>query len=396
MSSFKQFFGRQRLYADLSDEIRGHLEEKIDELMADGMSRRDAIAAARRAFGNSGLTEETGRDVWRWPLLEDLFQDVRYGLRMLGNAPGFTAIAIVTLALGIGANTAIFSLVYAEVLRPLPYGDSEQLFTVFQDQKQDGIRSDGWSYANFEEVREQNRVFSEMAGTQEHQLTLTGQGEPRAVDTSVVTPEVFSLLGQTPLAGRLFFSEDGKRGAPAVVVLSEGLWRGLFKADPNVIGSAISLDQRSFTVIGVAPAAFRFPLLSRSEQIWIPLEQDPLFGSWMPRRGGHWLYCDRAVEAGSLAAASGGGIGRTECASRKRISGGKQRLGRAYGCASAEIGWKRAVGSAGAIGRGRIGVIDRLRQYCELAADARNGARDERSQFVRRWARGECELSASY
>jgi putative ABC transport system permease protein len=156
----------------------------------------------------------------------------------------------------------------------------------------------GWSYANFAELREQNHVFSEMAGSQFHQLTLTGRGEPSVVNASIVTPELFSLFGEKPLSGRVFSAEDGKAGAPAVVLLSENLWRNFFGADPDLIGSSINLDKRAFTVVGIMPAAFRFPQVTESEQLWIPLAQDPLFGSWMARRGGHWLRVTGRLKPG--------------------------------------------------------------------------------------------------
>ena len=298
MNWLKQIFVRRRLYGDLSEEIQEHLHEKIEELVAAGMPRKDAALEARRSFGNVSLLEEKGRDVWSSPLIEDLGKDVRYGLRTLGQSPGFTSVAILTLALGIGANTAIFSLVRAVVLKPLPYTKADQLFNVFQAQPQEKISATGWSYANFAELREQNHIFSEMAGAQQHQLTLTGRGEPAVVDTSVVTPEFFSLFDVTPLAGRIFSPADGQPGAPPVVMLSEALWRGKFNGDPNVVGSSVNLDQRSFVVVGIAPAEFRFPQVSHSEQIWIPLVQDPLFGSWMPRRGGHWLQVTGRLKAG--------------------------------------------------------------------------------------------------
>jgi putative ABC transport system permease protein len=127
---------------------------------------------------------------------------------------------------------------------------------------------------------------------------LTGRGDPAVVSTSVVTPELFSVFGQRPIVGRPFYPEDGKPGAPAAVILSESLWRGSFGADPNVIGSSINLDKRSFTIVGVMPAVFRFPLLTAGEQLWIPLVQDPLFGSWMDRRGGHWLQVTGRLKPG--------------------------------------------------------------------------------------------------
>src|SRR5260370_2529975 len=155
---------------------------------------------------------------------------------MLRKSPGFTAGAVLTLALGIGANTAIFSVVYAVVLKPLSYANSEQLLNVFEVQPQQGVTGTGWSYANFAELREQNSVFSEMAGSQHHQLTLTGRGEPSVVNTSVVTAELFSAFGEKPLAGRVFFSDDGKPGAPPVVILIGNLWRGSLWGGPKLIG----------------------------------------------------------------------------------------------------------------------------------------------------------------
>ncbi len=283
---------------DFENELEIHLEMLTDENVRRRMAPEEAKRAARMRLGGLTQLKETNRELHGVPVVETFLQDTRYAFRMLRKSPGFTAVAVLTLALGIGANTAIFSVVYAVVLKPLPYVNSEQLFNVFEVQPQQGVTGTGWSYANFAELREQNSVFSEMAGAQKHQLTLTARGEPSIVNTSVVTPELFSVFGEKPLAGRMFFSEDGRAGAPPVVVLSENLWRGSFGADPNIIGSSIDLDKRSFTVIGIMPAAFRFPLLTESEQVWIPLVQDPLFGSLIPRRGGHWLQVTGRLKPG--------------------------------------------------------------------------------------------------
>lgn len=229
--------------------------------------------------------------------MSTLVQDARFAFRMLRRNPGFTLVAILTLALGIGATTAMFSVVHAVVLKPLPYQQPDRLFNVFQARPQDGIKGTGWSYANFAELRAQSTAFSEMAGSQKHQLTLTGRGDPAVVDTSVVTPELFSLFGEKPLSGRIFVEADGERNAAPVAVLSEPLWRTRFAADPSIIGSSIELDKRPFTIVGVMPASFRFPLLD-GEQLWIPLAHDPLFGPWMEQRKGHWLQVTGRLKSG--------------------------------------------------------------------------------------------------
>src|SRR6266849_5407395 len=283
---------------DFDHELETHLEMLTDENVRRGMAPEDAKRAARIRLGGLTQLKETNRELQGLPMIETLLQDTRFAFRMLRKNPGFTAMAVLTLALGIGANTAIFSVVYAVLLKPLPYAESSQLFNVFEVRPQDGITGTGWSYANFAKLREQNRIFSEMAGSQKHQLTLTGRGESSVVNTSVVTPELFSLFREKPLAGRMFFSEDVKPGAPPAVILSENLWRGSFGADPNIIGSSINLDKRSFTVIGIMPAAFRFPLVTESERVWIPLVQDPLFGSMIPRRAGHWLQVTGRLKPG--------------------------------------------------------------------------------------------------
>src|SRR5712692_6471874 len=284
--------------SEFVQELEEHLTMLTEENVMRGMAPDEARRVARMRVGGVTQLAETNRELKGLPVLETFLQDARYALRMLRKNPGFTAVAVLTLALGIGANTAIFSVVYAVLLKPLPYTKSDQLFNVFETQPQEGIMGTGWSYANFAELREQNHVFSEMAGSQFHQLTLTGRGEPAVVNASIVTPELFSVLKEKPLAGRVFFGDDGKRGAPAVAIVSEGLWREFFGADPNLIGTAINLDKRSFTVVGIMRANFRFPQVTESKQLWIPLVQDPLFGSWMERRGGHWLRVIGRVKPG--------------------------------------------------------------------------------------------------
>ncbi len=168
---------------DFENELEIHLEMLTDENVRRGMAPDEAKRAARIRLGGHTQLKETNRELHGLPAIETFLQDTRYAFRMLRKNPGFTAVAVLTLALGIGANTAIFSVVYAVLLKPLPYANSEQLFNVFEVKPQEGITGTGWSYANFEELREQSRVFNEMAGNQAHQLTLTGRGESSVVNT---------------------------------------------------------------------------------------------------------------------------------------------------------------------------------------------------------------------
>ena len=216
---------------------------------------------------------------------EACWQDARYGARLLRKNPGFTAVAVLTLALGIGANTAIFSIVNAVLLRSLPYPDSNQLVLMFNVPLQQPDALSSISYRDFTLCREQNRVFSEIAGNAFHDLTLTGADEPSIVNAAAVTPEIFPLLNAKPLAGRTLLPEDGKQGAAPVAVLNENLWRSHFGSNPTLIGQSITLDKRSFTVVGILPASFRYPDGAPRQDVWISVAQDPLFGPLISQPG---------------------------------------------------------------------------------------------------------------
>ncbi len=282
------FFSPQKIDHEFQQELETHLDLATQENIRRGMRPEAAARAARIRLGGSTQLTETNRELRGLPILETCLQDMRYALRMLRKNPGFTAVAVLTLALGVGANTAIFSIVYAVLLKPLPYANPDELFTAFQANKQQGIAETGCSYLNYEEWRTQNHVFGELGGVLAHQLTLTGRGEPSVVNASVVTPEIFELLGVKPMAGRMFFPADGKQGAPPVALLSEDLWRGRFATDPTIIGSSIDLDKRPFTIIGIIPTAFRTPF-NKKQDVWIPLVQDPVFSTFIPQRGTHLL-----------------------------------------------------------------------------------------------------------
>src|SRR6266849_312892 len=271
MNWLKQLFSRRRLYSDLSGEIQEHLEEKIEELVAGGMSRKEAAATARREFGNVRLVEEDSRDVWRWPSIEIFFMDVRYGLRMLRKNAGFTAVAVITLALGISANTTIFSVVNGVLLRPLPYRDPSRLVVVslFNQKTQEIFPL---CDADFLDWRAQNQVFSDVAAFSGNTFNITGSGLPEQLRGGVVTGEFFSTLGVMPVLGRTFLPSEDRPGGAPMAVLSYNLWQNRYGAEPSVIGRAIVLNGLSTTVIGVMPPRF---LPTAETQLWTNLVINP-------------------------------------------------------------------------------------------------------------------------
>src|SRR6185312_5453807 len=277
---------------EMEEEMGLHRELRAREIRARSgtlsSSTEDASYVAQRKFGNTLQLREEVHRAWGWTWIDNLGQDLRYSFRLLRKAPGFTFVAVLTLALGIGANTAIFSLVYAVLLRSLPYSHPEQLVTVFENNLSKGVKETGCSYQDFKDLQ-QSGAFANLAGVQRHDLTLTGIGDPSVVSTVVVTPEIFPLLNVSPLAGRYLVPDDNVRGSAPVVLLSEGLWRSRFGADTTLLGRSIRLDQQAFTVVGIMPATFRVPVFGEHQEIWIPVSQDPLFGHWIPNRGGHWL-----------------------------------------------------------------------------------------------------------
>jgi hypothetical protein len=272
MTWLKQLFSRPRLYGGLSEEIREHLEEKIEELVAGGMSRKEAAYAAHREFGNVMLTEEDSREVWRWPAIEDFLMDVKFGVRMLRKSPGFTMIAVFTLALGIAANGTNFSFLSAWMLKKPAVSDPDRLMVVYGTNSNQlwGTNQNPVSVPNFLTWEKENRVFSQMAAMDPYgAVSLTGQGEPERVSATRVTADYFSILGVSPALGRTFAVGEDQSGSDRVVILSHGLWEHRYGSDPNVVGATVRVNGESHTVIGVMPAGFLLhPFLT---QMWTPL-----------------------------------------------------------------------------------------------------------------------------
>src|SRR5712664_3169274 len=275
MMWLKQLFSRRRLYGDLSEEIREHLEEKIEELVAGGMSREEAAYAARREFGNVTLVEQDSRTVWRWAAIEDFFTDVRFGARMLRKNPGFAAVASETLALGIAANTTIFSAVNGWMLRPPNIKDPGRVVMILSTNPAKGL---GWdqnpvSVPDFIAWREQNHAFEDMVASQGSDFALTGEGEPERLEGMRVSASYFNLLGVSAALGRNFLPGEDQPGHDQVVILSDGLWQRRFASNPKVLGEAVRLNGDSYKVVGVMPKGYLLGFYST--QLWTPLVFPP-------------------------------------------------------------------------------------------------------------------------
>jgi putative ABC transport system permease protein len=268
----RHLLARDRLNRDLADEIELHLEEKVDELMAAGLTRPDATAAARRAFGNVTLVREQSRDVWRMRAAHDLASDVRYAARQLRRTPSFATAAILTLAIGIGANSAIFSVVNAVVLRPLPFHQPSSLVAVESMSARGTPHRETLSYFTFFEFRRAG-VFERIASYRDFGVTLTGGDLPVQLDGQVVSWDIFDVLGVPPVLGRGFLPTDEAPSA-RVVVLSYDTWQTRFGADPDIVGRSILIDDEPNTVVGVAAPGFTFPIRNQRVQIWTTLARD--------------------------------------------------------------------------------------------------------------------------
>jgi putative ABC transport system permease protein len=264
---------RRQREADLERELRNHLELEAEEQQEAGMSSEEAAYAARRALGNKAQIKEDVRAAWGFQWLETLLQDLRYGLRQLRRNPGFTAVAVITLALGIGANTAIFSVVYAALIRPLPYRAPDRLASITELWPRLGVS--GLSFIpspEYVDFRDRNRVFEGLAAYGGGvTLNLTGIDEPEHIEGVRVTATFFPLVGVEPLLGRAFLPGEDRPGGPRVVVLSYGLWQRHFGSDSHIIGRSITLGDKKWTVIGVMPSSFRFPD-QRKAEVLMPID----------------------------------------------------------------------------------------------------------------------------
>jgi putative ABC transport system permease protein len=271
MNWLRQIFSRRRLFNDLSEEIAQHLEEKTETLMAEGMGRREAETRARREFGNVVRIEERSREPWMWATVESVVADAKFAARQLRKNSGFALTTILTLGLGIGATTAIFSLVNAVLLRPLPFPAQERLMWLKQqDHSLPGVALEALSYPNYFDWRAQNHTFSGIASYAGGGVTLEKDGEAQRLDGQMVSANLFQVLGVAPMLGRDFRWDDEKPGNRAVM-LSYSLWQSSFGSARDIAGKTIRLDDKSFVVAGVMPKGFQFPFEGPAPALWISL-----------------------------------------------------------------------------------------------------------------------------
>ncbi len=274
-------FRKQELDKDLSEELAFHIQQETEESIAAGMSAEEARLAALRKFGGVDQVKEECRDAWGLRFIDDLLQDLRFGLRQLRRSPGFTAVAVLTLALGIGANTAIFSVVDSVLLAPLQYGQPHQLVVVWEsDPRFKHPQTD--SYPNFRDWQRGARSFQQMAALFWQGHDLAGPGTPEHVDGREISSGFFTTLGVELTLGRDFTPQEDQRGGAPAVIISNRLWIDYFAGSREALGKTVTLDGIDYAIVGVLPARFQF---FGNPDVYTPLGQaDPVI---LNDRAGH-------------------------------------------------------------------------------------------------------------
>jgi predicted permease len=320
MKRIWRYLRAERFDRDLVSEMQAHLDEKIDEFIAGGMAPEEARSRALRHFGNPRQVAEVCRDQWAFLSLDEIGRDLRYAARMLRKSPLFAAVAVLSLALGVGANTIIFSAVNQVLLRTLPYPQADRLFAVWSRSVTQGAEPMHVSAADFYDWRGQSRAFESLAAYASWPMNLTNVEEPRRLETQLVSATLFSTLGVKVQIGRTFLPDEDQEQSPFVVVISHHLWRTL-GGSPQIIGRQLTLNGAPATVIGVLPAGFAFP--SPEVEAWAPLS---LSAQNRLNREGRWL-----AVIGRLAA----GVSRRDVAAEMDVI--SHRLALAYPATNA--GW---------------------------------------------------------
>src|SRR5262245_1219286 len=280
---------RSRVEDELDEELRYHLDRQIESFVQDGMPVGEAHAAAGRAMGGVERRKDECRDTRRVAAIEHTWRDLRYALRLLRRSPGFACVAVATLALGIGATAAIFTVVNAVLLRPLPFSDPERLVAILDRRAADA----GWQYgslARFDEWVRRNPAFDQIAALHGAFYTMAEDGAPRRLPALAVTADFFPMLGVQPLLGRTFRSDENRNAGASVRVISYGVRHRQVAADRPIVGRAVpqAAGQPAYTVIGVLPRDFLFA--AEDVPVWLPLQNDPA----SPYRERHeWLLVGR-------------------------------------------------------------------------------------------------------
>src|SRR5579872_5582495 len=275
MSWFERIFHRRRLDNDLAEELREHIEEKTEQLMRiENLSRAAARQAALRAFGNPTLVATRSREIWQWPRLETFFADLKLAFRRLRRSPGFATTVLLTLAIGIGANTAVFSIVNSVILKPLPYPDSGRLVSLWLNAPgaaglanfQKGLPLSASMYFTFSES---NKTFESLGAWLPQKASVTGLALPEQVNIMLVTDGVLESLGVPPAIGRELTAVDQAPNGAKSVMLSYGYWQRRFGGDPSVLGRSMMIDSVARTIVGVMPRGFR--VVDHDFDVLVPL-----------------------------------------------------------------------------------------------------------------------------
>jgi predicted permease len=286
VARLRGLFRKRRLEEDLDAELRQHLELLAQENIRRGMTQGEAQSAARREFGGVEQTKEEYREQRSLPFLETLLRDVRIGLRGLRKRPGLTCLAVVTLAIGIGVNTSLFTVVHGVLFSPLPFPEPNRLVSLYERNLDHESAYNVVSGGNFEDWQRQSTSFEQMALVGEDSANLSGDGGslPEAIGTRLCSYNVFPMLGVQPIYGRLFSTEDDRAGASATVVLTYGLWKRRYAGDPATVGKTILLDAKPYAVLGVLPSWFDYP--DTRVQVWLPVYHE-VAAEDMHSRGNH-------------------------------------------------------------------------------------------------------------
>jgi predicted permease len=276
ISSCKALLSKRKLDADLDEELHAHIDLAIEENLRRGMSNAEARRAALRVFGGVTQTRENYRIQRGLPFVETLLRDIRYALRQLGKSPGFTLTAVLTLAIGIGGVSAVYSVVEAVLLRPLPFYQPDRLVRLHEGVAHQ-FEPAGLPAPDVISFARDNKAFTALAGFAQASFEVSGAGKPFAAKAERITASLLPMLGMEPMTGRAFTQEEDEKAAP-VTLISYSMWHERFQSNPNVLGATIDLDRRPYTIIGVMPRSFEFPLdagkLSHRD-LWVPMSFTP-------------------------------------------------------------------------------------------------------------------------